>query len=160
MDIPSYQYESLPAPDHIRLITILPGDWGLAIKLGIEHADINLHPKYECLSYAWGTDDHKRSVTINASSLPVTATLHVALEHLRHASQERKIWIDAICINQRDITERNSQVAIMRKIYKNATRVVVWIGPATESSEQAMEFLEMLATARKHHGSKFDEKVL
>ncbi|KAH6859114.1 heterokaryon incompatibility protein-domain-containing protein [Alternaria rosae] len=150
MDIPSYQYESLPAPDHIRLITILPGDCGLTIKLGIEHADINLHPKYECLSYAWGTDDHKRPVTINASSLPVTATLHVALEHLRHRSQERKIWIDAICVNQRDIAERNSQVAIMRKIYQNAMRVIVWIGPATASNEKAMEFLKMMAKTKKN----------
>ena len=165
MDCPFYQYKSLAAPDHIRLITILPGERGSAIKLGIEHADINSHPKYECLSYAWGTDGPDRSITINDSSLFVTATLYVALEHLRHASQERKIWIDAICINQKDIAERNSQVAIMRKIYKNATRVVVWIGPATESSEQAMEFLEMLATARKHRKwytrdwSRLDEKV-
>lgn len=150
MDCPSYQYESLTASDHIRLINILPANRGSAIKLNIEHADINSHPEYECLSYAWGEDDHKLSVTIDDSSLLVTATLYVALEHLRHASQERKIWIDAVCINQKDIAERNSQVAIMRKIYKNATRVIVWIGPATESSEQAMEFLEMLATARKH----------
>ncbi|KAI4945584.1 hypothetical protein J4E91_007927 [Alternaria rosae] len=164
MDCPSYHCESLAAPDHIRLITIVPGERGSAIKLGIERADINSHPKYECLSYAWGTDGPDRSITINDSSLFVTATLYVALEHLRDASQERKIWIDAICINQKDITERNSQVAIMRKIYRNATRVIVWIGPATESSEQAMEFLEMLATARKHRKwytidwSKFDQK--
>ena len=167
MDCPSYQYESLTASDHIRLINILPANRGSAIKLSIEHADINSHPEYECLSYAWGEDDHKLSVTIDDSSLLVTATLYVALEHLRHASQERKIWIDAVCINQKDIAERNSQVAIMRKIYKNATRVIVWIGPATESSEQAMEFLEMLATARKHrkwytidwskHGQKVTE---
>ena len=91
MDCPSYQYKSLAAPDHIRLITILPGERGSAIKLGIEHADINSHPKYECLSYAWGTDGPDRSITINDSSLFVTATLYVALEHLRHASRERKI---------------------------------------------------------------------
>ena len=105
MDCPSYQYKSLAAPDQIRLITILPEERGSAIKLGIEHADINSHPKYECLSYAWGTDGPDRSITINDSSLYVTATLYVALEHLRHASRERKIWNEAIYTCQTNFTD-------------------------------------------------------
>jgi hypothetical protein len=150
MELPSYRYESLDGPGQIRLVTILPQERGPAIRLTIEHVDMESQPKYECLSYAWGTDDPDRVVTIGDSSFMVTTTLHVALEHLRHVSQERKIWIDAICINQTDIAERSSQVAIMRDIYRTATRVVVWLGPATESSEQAMAFLNMLAGARKN----------
>jgi hypothetical protein len=38
----------------------------------------------------------------------------------------------------------------MRNMYQEARRVVVWIGPGTESSEQAMEFLKMMATAKKN----------
>jgi hypothetical protein len=76
--------------------------------------------------------------------------LYTTLEHLRHQAQERKIWIDAISINQSNLAERSSQVAVMRRIYQNAARVNVWLGPATESSEQAMAFLKLMATAKKN----------
>jgi hypothetical protein len=38
------------------------------------------------------------------------------------------LWIDALCINQDDMMERNHQVARMGDIYRNATRVIVWLG--------------------------------
>jgi hypothetical protein len=38
------------------------------------------------------------------------------------------LWIDALCINQESVSERNAQVAIMRDIYKAAKRIVVWLG--------------------------------
>jgi hypothetical protein len=36
--------------------------------------------------------------------------------------------VDAICINQEDVRERGHQVRLMRAIYKNAKRVLIWIG--------------------------------
>ncbi|KAG9192732.1 hypothetical protein G6011_11466 [Alternaria panax] len=149
-----FQYQSLVESNQIRLITILPQELGSGIRLELEHVDMNSDPKYECLSYAWGQDDHDRPIAINDSTFLVSSTLYVALEHLRYRSQERRIWIDAICINQTNIPERNTQVAMMKKIYRNATRVVIWIGPATESSEQAMAFLKIMATAKKNQTRK------
>ncbi|KAJ4311623.1 hypothetical protein N0V94_007851 [Neodidymelliopsis sp. IMI 364377] len=120
------------------------------MKLELEHADLDSDVKYECLSYAWGINDRDQPITLNGSSFLVSSTLYIALEHLRHASQERRIWIDAISINQTDVVERSAQVGIMRKIYQNATRVNVWLGPATESSDQAMAFLKTMAMAKKN----------
>jgi hypothetical protein len=37
-------------------------------------------------------------------------------------------WIDAICINQNDMNERNEQVPRMGDIYSMASRVWIWIG--------------------------------
>lgn len=37
-------------------------------------------------------------------------------------------WADAICINQQDIYERNSQVLLMRHIYEGAEQVLIWLG--------------------------------
>ncbi|RBR23348.1 uncharacterized protein FIESC28_03824 [Fusarium coffeatum] len=48
---------------------------------------------------------------------------------------EVPLWIDAICINQDDISERNSQVAIMSHIYGSARCVVAWLGEADEQTE-------------------------
>jgi hypothetical protein len=150
MELPLFEYQALSGPNQIRLVTILSNERGAAMKLELEHTDMDSDLKYECLSYAWGADDRDQSITLNSSSFLVSSTLAIALEHLHHASQKRKIWIDAISINQADIAERGSQVAIMRKIYQDATRVNVWLGPATQSSEQAMAFLKMMATAKKN----------
>jgi hypothetical protein len=38
------------------------------------------------------------------------------------------LWIDAVCINQQDVTERSEQVKMMREIYERATEVIVWLG--------------------------------
>ena len=37
-------------------------------------------------------------------------------------------WIDAICINQKDLAERSSQVAIMSEIHAKASVVNAWLG--------------------------------
>ncbi|RAR16476.1 heterokaryon incompatibility protein [Stemphylium lycopersici] len=150
MSVLPFCYQTLSGPGQnrqIRLVTILPDAWGATLNLELEHAEITPTLKYECLSYAWGKNKHNRSITLNNSSFVISSTLYVALEHLRHPSQKRTIWIDAICINQADISERNAQVDMMGLIYHRAMRVVVWIGPATESSELAMGFLDMMATA-------------
>jgi hypothetical protein len=152
MELPPFQYEALTGLSQIRLVTILPGERSKTVELQLEHADMISSLKHECLSYAWGTGVRDRSKMLNHSAFLVSSSLHNALHHLRYASQERKIWIDAICINQADIAERNGHVATMRNIYQNATRVIVWIEPGTESSQQAMEFLKLMATAKKNGG--------
>ncbi|KAH8643121.1 hypothetical protein IG631_00584 [Alternaria alternata] len=151
MELPPFQYQSLAGSNQIRLITILHREQDSAMELELEHVEMNSSPRYECLSYAWGHNDSGRLITVNGSSFLVSSTLHVALEHLRYRSQECKIWIDAICIDQANLSERNSQVAIMRQIYRNAARVIIWIGPATDSSEKAMEFLRIMAIAKKNN---------
>ncbi|KAF4810289.1 Heterokaryon incompatibility protein 6, OR allele [Colletotrichum tropicale] len=37
-------------------------------------------------------------------------------------------WVDAICIDQQNDTERSDQVQLMGKIYQSASRVVAWLG--------------------------------
>jgi hypothetical protein len=55
------------------------------------------------------------------------------------------IWIDAICINQVDLPERSHQVNLMAEIYKAASRVVVWLGVAEESTPLAFDLIDHLA---------------
>jgi hypothetical protein len=38
------------------------------------------------------------------------------------------LWVDAICINQDDLEERNRQVSLMAFIYSRAQAVLVWLG--------------------------------
>ena len=74
----------------------------------------------------------------------MTQNLATALVYLRHNSEPRVLWIDALCINQEDMEERNSQVARMADIFRLADRVVVWLGPESEEDRSA----EALSTLR------------
>lgn len=40
----------------------------------------------------------------------------------------RMIWVGAVCIDQTNLTERNTQVANMSKFYQAGSRVVVYLG--------------------------------
>lgn len=49
-------------------------------------------------------------------------------------STSRNLWIDAVCINQEDIDERNAQVSMMAQIYSSARSSIVWLGPEDETT--------------------------
>lgn len=57
------------------------------------------------------------------------------------AERNFSIWIDALCINQDDVAERNQQVPRMKDIYEKAQYVIVWLGKADPVSDDAMKFL-------------------
>ncbi|PFH58369.1 hypothetical protein XA68_13754 [Ophiocordyceps unilateralis] len=99
---------------------------------------------FEALSYTWGGTELTHSLSINGARLPITYNLHLALQHVRQWHQDRYLWIDAICINQGNDKERGHQVAQMGSIYKAAQCVVCWLGPATDETDAAMEFLQLI----------------
>lgn len=85
------------------------------------------NPEYEALSYVWGSKSDTRDIVVNGISLSVTKNLFEALENLRDAVWTRTLWIDALCINQEDDAEKNIQVAMMGRIYSQASTVLVWL---------------------------------
>jgi hypothetical protein len=60
------------------------------------------------------------------------ALYYIALSRESAASQ--LFWIDQICINQTDLTERTQQVGIMPSIYGNSVRTLGWLGGPTTST--------------------------
>lgn len=105
-------------------------------------------PSYEALSYPWGSAQDKEAIIVEgnteSSVLSVTHNLAEALRHFRYSDQPRVMWIDAICIDQNNIDERNVQVKRMGDIYALANRVVAWLGPSSSSSGLAMATLEYI----------------
>ncbi|KAF4970363.1 hypothetical protein FZEAL_10055 [Fusarium zealandicum] len=117
---------------------------------------------YEALSYCWGKPDRTRTILLNGEQFGVTADLYDALQVLCLANSSRTLWvsdqtcpykhqlltfefqIDAICINQQDTDEKSLQVQRMQDIYRNAERVLVWIGQARDHTEQAFKQAERL----------------
>ncbi|KAI8315340.1 hypothetical protein K4K61_002052 [Colletotrichum sp. SAR11_59] len=97
---------------------------------------------YEALSYVWGDASPSKHILIEEHTVPITINLHSALVHLRHSSEARTLWVDALCIDQSTHGERNQQVMIMGDIYRSASQVVVWLGVAADDSHLVFEHLK------------------
>jgi hypothetical protein len=120
--------------ERIQIVTIQPGEFDDKIIIGLAHAKFSArkHPKYEALSYVWGSSSNRKRIHIAGvpnGSLEVTHNLYVALKYLRYVDKSRTMWIDAICIIQENNVEKSLQVALMCDIYRLADRVVFWLGP-------------------------------
>jgi hypothetical protein len=146
----SYHYNQLDKPALIRVFKLHPGKRNDALKGTLIHNTENI--PYEALSYVWGSQiprDETPHIEINGHEFPITKNLEIALRHLRYIDVPRTLWIDAICINQNDVEERNSQVGMMLDIYQRATLVNVWLGPSKGESSYGMQVLSFLS--RKDH---------
>ncbi|OAG14674.1 hypothetical protein CC77DRAFT_896702, partial [Alternaria alternata] len=85
---------------------------------------------YYALSYCWGANHSPVQIICNSHPLLVTPNLHSVLFEYRRRETGIPLWVDAICIDQSNITERTSQVRMMDQIYSEAECVVVWLGEA------------------------------
>ncbi|KAM7202223.1 Heterokaryon incompatibility protein (HET) domain containing protein [Rhypophila sp. PSN 637] len=100
---------------------------------------------FEALSYVWGdTSVDNKTIKVNGALFKVGANLYSALLHLRPKDGYRILWVDAICINQEDILERESQVGHMRDMYKTARQTIAWLGEADENTDKMFEGLQVL----------------
>lgn len=131
---PTY-YALDPDNSDIRLIKLLPGAFSSEIHCSMGYCSLNDGIRYEALSYVWGGSSGAQHIMLDGRPFNVTDNLHLALQFLRRpeGGSERLFWVDAVCINQDDVEEKNSQVAMMGEIYSKAERVVCWLGGPTEN---------------------------
>jgi hypothetical protein len=94
-------------------------------------------PSYKALSYCWGVRKAREKAVINGCEVEITTNLDHALRQLQHENHG-PLWIDALCINQNDTSERGRQVLRMGDIFSQATEVIAWLGPAEQDSDKAM----------------------
>ncbi|PPJ54667.1 hypothetical protein CBER1_06004 [Cercospora berteroae] len=106
----------------IRLLTILPGSGGEELRChrGTASRHHDLRPSYATISYAGGDRN--------------CPSQQFCCEH-----DERLVWIDAVCINQNDVSERGAQVSSMGSIYMNgAKNLVFWSNDEEDVAETAI----------------------
>jgi hypothetical protein len=126
----------------IRLLRLLPSADGWSpVVCELEHVSLDDDIRYEALSYTWGGDVRTDSITLTGTAFPVTSNLFAALRALRQEHSDSYLWIDAVCINQEDVSERNQEVLRMLRIYQRAERVVVWLEEASDDSTLAINHL-------------------
>ncbi|KAJ4286830.1 hypothetical protein N0V90_013082 [Kalmusia sp. IMI 367209] len=104
------------------------------------------HKPYYALSYVWGDPTPVSAIILDIGArIPIAQNLLVALQHLRRNDFLPigvPIWVDAACINQHDDTEKSSQVTQMASIYSMAEKTLIFLGTASEGSNQTMNFLD------------------
>lgn len=155
MDAPvAFSYEPLEK-GQIRVLRLQPGTSHEPIVTSLLHLQLRsgedyVLSDYETLSYTWGSPTPQYTITCNEMPLSVGANLLAALYRLRLPDRERLLWIDAICINQGDIPEKNDQVRSMIDVYRQARRGIVWLGDVQDESELAIACALHLDTSETH----------
>ena len=120
-------YHTLPA-NNIRLLDIGDVDETWSPRNGFLKTSLPTSLPYCAVSYCWTDQRADQEIESGELSGFRITTDNKALLDILKAKGFRYIWIDAVCINQRDFTERQQQVSAMRSIYACAEIVVVWLG--------------------------------
>jgi hypothetical protein len=131
-DCPEYVYCDLPTNRSIRILEVSRKyPWG-PLQLELYPYDLESCPTYEAISYRWGDATKVRLITIGGKKLEITANAFQVISRRASYWDPKLIWIDSVCINQKDLEERSRQVQLMRELYRNASRVIAWLGEAAQ----------------------------
>jgi hypothetical protein len=139
----------------VRFLKIHPGSDDDPLFLQVFTTRLTKRPRYEAVSYVWGDTSQKTWIEVHQSStsnfegdeqpvsISITLSCLAALKRLRRdvTTTPRVVWIDSICINQSKVDERNHQLTLMWRIYKGASRVVVYLGEGDAGSDEAMDWI-------------------
>ena len=141
-NLESYQYSPLPSTDKtIRLLCIPPADH-ISDPLVCQMRQVRLidKPEYAALSYTWGAPVFDHHVICDGHRLAITAHLDAALRRFRTTTWWT-LWVDALCVDQTNIPERNYQVSIMKHIYSQALRTFVYLGEPCLFDKEALTLM-------------------
>jgi Heterokaryon incompatibility protein (HET) len=141
------QYAELPLSSNrkcIRVIDIQNASENEPIRGDLRIIDLERSPvePFTAISYVWGAySNPSDAILCGDTPVKVTANCFSALRHLRKALGSLTIWVDAICINQKDDIEKSHQIPLMDQVYSLANAVYVWLGESNENSDRAMDYL-------------------
>lgn len=127
-----------------RLLELQPGRLSNPIKCSTRIYSLHWRlPAFTALSYTWGSVIASIDIELNGLPFSVGRNLWSFLQEMRSQNQYGLYWIDAICINQSSEYERSHQILIMRRIYREAISVSIWLGDFYDLSylNHGMEFL-------------------
>ncbi|KIW31134.1 uncharacterized protein PV07_02808 [Cladophialophora immunda] len=142
---PQFRWQPLAHPTKsIRLIELLSAkskDAPLELSLSTWSFDAG-RPSYEAISYTRGDARDEEEILVSGErerrsqtqTLRIRKNLSHCLKRLRQPSGSRYLWVDGICIDQRNDEEKGAQVSIMGKIFSGAERVLVWLGEEGDGS--------------------------
>ncbi|KAH9874366.1 hypothetical protein IAQ61_003555 [Plenodomus lingam] len=141
--------------DLIRVLDVHAGQ-GDSITCTLRTCSLHSPEAYETLSYVWGYGPKCKTIYMTQrKDMAVTQGLYDALVRLRHPTTSRTLWIDQLCIDQENMAEKNHQVNLMTKIYKNCTQCLIWFGeiPACLSVQSAQGVFDIITLLAENYTS-------
>ncbi|CAN9305633.1 unnamed protein product [Alternaria alternata] len=106
-------YKTLPdASDNLRLLIVHAGGMSEPIRCTLRIGD----------------SATTKPIEVDGFKIRVTTNLEQALRHLRDVKNDLTLWVDAVCINQSDSSEKSQQVALVGQIYRQCAQVRIWLG--------------------------------
>lgn len=147
-------YNALVSTQHIRVLTLAPSeDVDAALRCSLDQQRIDdSKTEYEAISYTWGDQERSQPLRCNGTIINITPNLASALLCLRSQTSPRRLWADAICINQDDLDEKSQQIPLMARIFRSATQVRVWLGNGDEGESRAIDDLASIAKVSRPTG--------
>jgi hypothetical protein len=117
------------------------------------HPSQTLEVMSPCLMFGEIPSQFASSFAMDPSST-LQRTLFRALYTIYHCTQRGStalytkgetltLWIDALCINQRDVPEKNCQVPIMGSNYQRAKGAIGYVGSPSEGTDPINAILSM-----------------
>ena len=113
-------------------------------------------PEYVALSYCWTKAPPTCQIELNREAFYVRPNLYAYLELMREEEQTWWIFIDALCINQEDLHERNTQVHLMGDIYGNAVETIAWQGAEGNLDDETARRLSRICDGTTNVSELFD----
>ncbi|RKK68451.1 hypothetical protein BFJ69_g13609 [Fusarium oxysporum] len=145
MDSPRL-YHKLPFPDSIRLLELSQDEMKDSICGHLVLSRLKDTPCFAALSYVWGCASSEDPILkVDGFELKIRQSLKHALDALFYGSNKILLWIDQICIDQENYIERQFQVTLMSKIFRQAQRVICWLGLDDENTKIAFDLSTVLA---------------
>ena len=108
--------------------------------------------KYLALSYTWGsatTEDDVRPLEVDGIDFYARTNVVTFLQagwakdHMDEDVLAWPVFIDAICINQLDVQEKQEQVAFMDEVYQHADEVISYVGQFTDDHKLCWYLTEL-----------------
>ncbi|KAK3672467.1 hypothetical protein LTR78_007774 [Recurvomyces mirabilis] len=128
----------------IRVLIIQPGQPEQPVRCAFDFISLKgiPIPPYETVSYAWGKAVFSEEIYVNDQVFKVAINAKNVLVAMRYPDRQRIVWIDAICIDQGDLEDRNYCVQLMCEIYSNTCAGFVWLGEDDINAKQTFRALE------------------
>lgn len=129
-----FKYVPINAKAQVRLLRLSSHYANLRhMQYSLEAFDFSDLPstQYVALSYTWGhatSIDDIREIEIDGQPFFVRRNLSGFFDTAAGKGESGLFFVDAICINQLDSAERTFQVREMARVYRNATKVIAWLG--------------------------------
>lgn len=147
-------YTDLDDDSRIRLIQVLRTEGAFGLQLRLLSANVN-SAKYTALSYIWDNTGENCTVLLNSEQVRIPKRIFTFLQSRRKQSMSTLYWIDAVCIHQNNLSERQKQVRLMAKIYQNAFEVRILLDNiASPKITSGYKMLWSAATASKSLAKK------